>query len=156
MEQYSELQEISTSRRRSFDRKCLADQQAQEISYLACRGVTMGQGITMITGPVGSGKSTILKALLRHQSGLLKIAYCAQDAWIRDGTIRDNIIGPSDFDSTWYDEVLALSQLKPDLAALPDRDMHLTGESGASLSGGQRQRVVCGNLMDIDMLKQTV
>lgn len=106
--------------------------------------------LTMLVGPVGSGKSTLLKAILgevKLLSGLIKvscgpIAYCDQSAWLRLGSIRDNILGPSTFDETWYRQVLHACALDEDLTQLEDGDKSLVGSGGIALSGGQKQRVV--------------
>ncbi|KAF8530125.1 ABC protein [Hysterangium stoloniferum] len=101
-----------------------------------------------IVGPVGSGKSSILLGLIgemRRTGGSCtfggSVAYCAQSAWIRNGTLRDNIIFGKPFDRQRYWKVLQDSCLLPDLDALPDSDMSEIGEKGINLSGGQKQRV---------------
>ncbi|KAL1867848.1 hypothetical protein Daus18300_006123 [Diaporthe australafricana] len=107
--------------------------------------------LTIITGPVAAGKSTLCKALLGevpftegaiifHQ-GLLRIGYCDQTPFLTNGSIRSNIIGFDSFDGQLYDEVLEAVMLKDDLRSLPRADNTIIGSSGMSLSGGQRQRV---------------
>lgn len=106
--------------------------------------------LTMIVGPVASGKSTLLKALLGEAkllSGQVQLAsgplaYCDQTAWLRWGTIRDNIQGPNDFDEAWYREVLRACALEEDIAGFASGDQSLVGSAGVALSGGQKQRVV--------------
>ena len=59
------------------------------------------RGITMIIGPVGSGKSTLIETvlgntILRFNSTtvpLSTVAYCPQSPWIVNDTIRNNITG---------------------------------------------------------------
>lgn len=53
----------------------------------------------MVVGPVGSGKSSLLQALLgemRKTAGSMDIqgdiSYVSQEAWIRNATLRDNIV----------------------------------------------------------------
>lgn len=107
--------------------------------------------LTMIVGPVGSGKSALLKAILGEAqilSGSVRldcgrIAYCDQTAWLRLGSIRDNVLGPNDLDEVWYQQVLWACALDEDVASLEDGDRSLVGSGGIALSGGQKQRVVC-------------
>jgi ATP-binding cassette, subfamily C (CFTR/MRP), member 1 len=106
--------------------------------------------ISMVTGPVGCGKSTLLRALLgvekpdhgeiRLQS--LRTAYCPQDAWLRNCTIRENIIGPEIFERARYDEILHICALDEDLSQLLLKDLAVVGASGLVLSGGQKHRIV--------------
>ncbi|KAJ6443435.1 Cyclic peptide transporter [Purpureocillium lavendulum] len=105
--------------------------------------------LTMIVGPVGSGKSTLLKAILgeaRLLSGQIHltsgpVAYCDQTAWLRLGSVRDNILGPNAFDGKWYATVLRACALEKDVALLGDGDLTSVGSGGNALSGGQKQRV---------------
>ncbi|UNI24992.1 hypothetical protein JDV02_010703 [Purpureocillium takamizusanense] len=105
--------------------------------------------LMMIVGPVGSGKSTLLKAILgeaRLLSGHVRlvsgsVAYCDQTAWLRLGSVRDNIVGPNTFDKKWYATVLRACALEKDMTQLQDADMTSVGSGGNALSGGQKQRV---------------
>ncbi|RDA82906.1 hypothetical protein CP532_4784 [Ophiocordyceps camponoti-leonardi (nom. inval.)] len=105
--------------------------------------------LTMIIGPVGSGKSAFLKAILgevRLLSGSVRlelgpVAYCDQVAWLRLGSLRENILGPSRYDELWYRRVLWACALEEDVAQLEDGDQSLVGSGGLALSGGQKQRV---------------
>lgn len=107
--------------------------------------------LTIISGPVGAGKSTLCKALLgevpftegtiRFHLKRSRIGYCDQTPFLTGGSIRSNIIGFEPFDGHLYEEVLETVMLKKDLQALPRADDTEIGSGGASLSGGQRQRV---------------
>ncbi|XP_040858978.1 multidrug resistance-associated protein 5 isoform X2 [Ochotona curzoniae] len=68
-------------------------------------------------------------------------AYVAQQAWILNATLRDNILFGKEFDEERYNSVLNSCCLRPDLAILPNSDLTEIGERGANLSGGQRQRI---------------
>nr|XP_046262443.1 ATP-binding cassette sub-family C member 5 isoform X2 [Scatophagus argus] len=101
-----------------------------------------------ICGGVGSGKSSLLSALL-GQMTLLEgnvaasggFAYVSQQAWILNDSLKENILFGAEYDQDKYNSVLEACCLLPDLAELPYGDMTEIGERGANLSGGQRQRV---------------
>ena len=104
----------------------------------------------IITGTVGCGKSTLLKALLGEiscsagsiRSTAGKIAYCDQESWLCNISIRRNIIGESDFHSRWYSKVVQACALNQDFESLAEGDSSVVGSDGLTLSGGQRQRIV--------------
>ena len=108
--------------------------------------------LTMVVGPVGSGKSTLCKTLLgeipffsegRATLGtrFRHVGFCDQVAFLSNGTIRDNIVGFSPFDRQRYSEVIQATALALDLATLPQGDQTNVGSDGITLSGGQKQRV---------------
>ncbi|PYI00738.1 ABC transporter [Aspergillus sclerotiicarbonarius CBS 121057] len=108
--------------------------------------------IVMITGPTGSGKTILLRAIigdLQPETGTALVtsrvmAYCAQSPWLGNGTIRDIIAGPPGSkvtDEDWYRRVIRACDLEYDLQKLPAGDATIIGNGGTSLSGGQRQRV---------------
>ncbi|SCW00940.1 LAFE_0D01508g1_1 [Lachancea fermentati] len=109
-----------------------------------------------IVGRVGSGKSTFLNALLgqlpcisgsvpnappRMRVAASSVAYCPQQAWIMNASLKDNIVFGYRFDEQYYKATLKACQLLPDLDILPDGDETLVGEKGISLSGGQKARL---------------
>ncbi|KAI3083954.1 hypothetical protein CBS147353_2098 [Aspergillus niger] len=104
----------------------------------------------VVAGSIGSGKSSLLKAILGELcfvSGYsyirphLRMAYCAQEPWLLNDTIRNNILGGRAMDSGWYQQVLEAVHLLPDLDSLSERDSTIIGHGGSRLSGGQRQRI---------------
>ena len=104
--------------------------------------------LTMVIGRVGCGKSTFLSALNRFVPNVEgdfsvsgKVAYVAQQAWILNSTIRENILFGKPFDATKYERCVKASQLKTDFEILPGGDGTIIGERGVTLSGGQKQRV---------------
>jgi ATP-binding cassette subfamily C (CFTR/MRP) protein 1 len=104
--------------------------------------------LSCIVGRVGSGKSSLLSALLGdlyRVSGSVAVnghvAYVAQKAWILNASVRDNIIFGHRYDPAFYRRTVEACALVDDFAALPDGDETVVGERGISLSGGQRARV---------------
>lgn len=105
--------------------------------------------IVMCSGPVGSGKTTLAKALMGEvptAGGTIAvfskcIGYCAQSPWLPSGTLKEAICGFSPGEPTWYDQVVRLCCLDEDFSTLPQGDETQIGSRGLNLSGGQRQRV---------------
>ncbi|KAM8876676.1 ATP-binding cassette sub-family C member 3 isoform 1-T1 [Synchiropus picturatus] len=101
-----------------------------------------------VVGHVGSGKSSLISALLGEMEKLEgdvsvrgSVAYVPQQAWIQNATLRDNILFGKPYNEQKYRCVLEACALTPDLEVLPGGDMTEIGEKGINLSGGQRQRV---------------
>ena len=104
-----------------------------------------------IIGEVGSGKSSLVQALLnnmivlnREESNVIlngSISYVPQEAWIQNNTVKNNILFYLPFDSERYHKILEICELNPDLEALIGGDMTEIGEKGINLSGGQRARI---------------
>ncbi|KAH6995503.1 ABC transporter [Ilyonectria sp. MPI-CAGE-AT-0026] len=105
--------------------------------------------LTMVLGPVGCGKSTLLKGLLGELGGFKGTiranfsgaAYCDQSPWIPNDTVRNIIIGGSDWDEAWYQRVLHACALEHDLLTWPKGHDTVAGSQGISMSGGQKQRL---------------
>lgn len=121
--------------------------------------------LNVVVGPTGSGKTSLLMGLLGEMTKLKgdvflpgggsredltpdpdtglteSVAYCAQQAWLVNGTVKDNIVFASDFNQQRYDEVIEACSLKRDLEILDAGDQTIVGEKGVTLSGGQKQRI---------------
>lgn len=107
--------------------------------------------LTIVVGSVGSGKSTLCKALLGEipfsegniimSTRFPHVGFCDQTAFLSNGTIRDNIIGFSVFNNERYTEVIKATALAFDIDTLPQGDRTNVGSDGIILSGGQKQRV---------------
>ncbi|KAL6817639.1 P-loop containing nucleoside triphosphate hydrolase protein [Trichoderma camerunense] len=107
--------------------------------------------LTVVVGPVGSGKSTLCKTLLGeipfHEGRIIldahipHVGFCDQAAFLSNGSIKDNIIGFSSLDEERYAEVIDATALAFDFATLAEGDKTNVGSDGISLSGGQKQRV---------------
>ncbi|XP_045495076.1 multidrug resistance-associated protein 1 isoform X1 [Colias croceus] len=104
--------------------------------------------LVAVVGAVGSGKSSLLAALLGEMnkiSGRVNTngtsAYVSQQAWIQNATLQDNILFGKPLDKSKYNNVINMCALKPDFDVLPGGDQTEIGEKGINLSGGQKQRV---------------
>jgi ATP-binding cassette, subfamily B, bacterial len=128
-----------------------------EVSFRAAAGETLA-----IVGPSGAGKTTISKLLLRFydpEAGSISIdgrdireftleslrgaiSLVTQDAYLFDGTIRENI-AMADEGATMEDIIAAarVAVAHDFIMAMPDGYETLVGERGVRLSGGERQRV---------------
>ncbi|CCH46807.1 Multidrug resistance-associated protein 1 [Wickerhamomyces ciferrii] len=101
----------------------------------------------VITGPTGSGKSSLLSAIsalmnkTHGEIGINGSNLLCGSPWIQNTTIRENIIFGSKFDREKYDEILKVCSLKHDLQNLSAGDLTEIGERGVTLSGGQKSRV---------------
>lgn len=107
--------------------------------------------LTIVVGPVGSGKSTFCKALLGEipfskgdvtlNASVPHVGVCEQTAFLSNGSVRDNIVGCSSYNAKRYAEVIEATALSFDLDSLPQGDLTNIGSDGITLSGGQKQRV---------------
>jgi ATP-binding cassette subfamily C (CFTR/MRP) protein 1 len=122
--------------------------------------------IVAVVGPVGSGKSALIKSLLGELEPTPRImvdeigttmntsvndipvvktkgnvAYCAQESWLSKGTIRDAVLFGRDYDEEKYLTALYDAGLDEDFARGSLSHDTQVGEGGSSLSGGQRARV---------------
>ncbi|KAJ2994746.1 hypothetical protein NUW58_g1475 [Xylaria curta] len=113
------------------------------IDFIAHKG-----DLTCVVGRVGQGKSSLLQSIL---GDLWKVegevcvngtvAYAAQQPWIMNATVKENIVFGHRYDSTFYEKTVKACALLDDFAQLPDGDETVVGERGISLSGGQKARV---------------
>lgn len=101
-----------------------------------------------IVGAIGSGKSSLLSALLgemRKIGGQVvfggSTALCSQVPWIFNASIRDNILFGKPFEEERYWAVISQACLETDLELLPHGDAEMIGEKGINLSGGQKARI---------------
>ena len=106
------------------------------------------ESLTVITGPVGSGKSVLLSAIageVSEISGIVgcqgTVVYVPQLPWIFSGKVRENILFGEPYDEAKYSRVIKACALTKDMEQFPDFDQTFVGEHGEVLSGGQRARV---------------
>lgn len=119
-------------------------------------------GLVAVTGPVGSGKSALARALLgvypiesgeillqtfdgsllgpSDRGGL--VGYLPQDAYLFSGSIRDNVLmATAAAQPAFVDDAARVAALDNDLTDFPEGLDTEIGEIGVRISGGQRQRV---------------
>ncbi|KAK9477095.1 hypothetical protein V1514DRAFT_334856, partial [Lipomyces japonicus] len=121
--------------------------------------------LTVIIGSTGSGKTSLLMALLGEmkllegnvflpspsQGKLPKIdrtngfsdsvAYCSQQAWLLNDSIKNNILFGSEYSPRRYQACIEACALLRDFEILDAADETEVGEKGIALSGGQKQRI---------------
>ncbi|CAK8671761.1 unnamed protein product [Clavelina lepadiformis] len=104
--------------------------------------------LVAVVGQVGSGKSSLVNCLLGDMVKLNgrvsvkgSVAYVAQQAWIQNLTVRENILFGKPFDVCKYQDTVEACELKEDFEMLPASDQTEIGERGINLSGGQKQRI---------------
>lgn len=69
------------------------------------------------------------------------ISYVAQQAWIQNASVRENIVFGNKFDRKCYNRIIQACALETDLDILVAGDRTEIGEKGINLSGGQKQRI---------------
>lgn len=102
-------------------------------------------------GKVGSGKTSLISALLGEMYNLnpksqiylnsSSIAYVPQQAWIKNATLKQNILFDKEYEEYLYEAVIDACALRSDLELMPAGDETEIGEKGINLSGGQKQRI---------------
>ncbi|MBV8500966.1 MAG: ABC transporter ATP-binding protein [Paucibacter sp.] len=143
-----------------FDRVSFSYGETPTLSDITLE-VQAGQTVAFV-GSTGSGKSTLIKLLLRfyepQQGHVLldgapidelnlqdlrrTIGYVAQDAFLTDGTIAENIAyGSQSASDVQIREAARLSESLEFIERLPLAFATRVGERGQKLSGGQRQRL---------------
>ncbi|XP_072049934.1 ATP-binding cassette sub-family C member 5-like [Amphiura filiformis] len=127
----------------------LLDDNSHLITCLFDMNLVVEKGsLVGICGSVGSGKSSLISALLGRMvkmNGTValegSIAYVSQQACIFNATVKENILFGDDYDEERYAKAIDVCNLQEDLDILAQGDETEIGERGINLSGGQKQRV---------------
>jgi ABC-type multidrug transport system fused ATPase/permease subunit len=127
------------------------DEETRSESYIILKDINIKvepKSLVAIVGIVGSGKSSLTNAMIGEMiklEGSVKyngrLAFIAQNAWIMNGTLRENITMDQPFDEDKYNRTIKLCELTEDLQSFAKADLTEIGSKGINLSGGQRQRV---------------
>lgn len=134
--------------------------------------ITLEPGRTLgIVGPTGSGKSSLLKLLLRQwtpDSGDValdgqplsqwrlsrlhrSIAWVPQEAFLFSATVAENVaLAKPDADRAQIEQAAAMAAVHDDIQRLPAGYDTPVGERGVTLSGGQRQRLAIARALLTD------
>lgn len=146
---------------------CAAPEGTRPIAPVDFR-VRPGQ-LVAVTGEIGAGKSTVVRALLGLQpevrgsvrwngtdvtgdsAALIapRVGYARQQSRFVGGTLRDNLLlGAEDIPPERLDAALAAVNLRPGSPELPHGlDTELDSGEASQLSGGQRQRLALARML---------
>jgi ATP-binding cassette subfamily B protein len=124
--------------------------------------------LVAVVGPVGCGKTTLVRALGRMvevPAGQLwlngsdvtrvdlhtlrrQVALVPQEGFLFTASLADNLrYGAPDADQATVEQAAVQARLEADIRGFPDGYSTLVGERGITLSGGQRQRTALGRAL---------
>lgn len=142
------------------------DENLHQINFTIKEGGTLG-----LVGQVGSGKSSVIRLLLRqfdsYQGAIYfggvdirdyqldalipAIGYVPQETYLFSNTIRENIrFARPEASQKEVEQAAAKSDLADQIKTFPAGYDTQVGEEGISLSGGQRQRIAIARALLID------
>ncbi|GAB6029567.1 hypothetical protein CHUAL_005311 [Chamberlinius hualienensis] len=104
--------------------------------------------ITVISGAVGSGKSSLLLSMIKEiylidsEVNLEEsTGYLPQKPWLFSATVKQNILFGLPYDEIRYFKVIQACALEQDLTMLENGDNTAVDDKGLTLSGGQKSRI---------------
>lgn len=134
-----------------------AEDALTDISFSIGPGERVG-----VIGPVGSGKSTLVKSilgLLPPSTGEIRVngvdireldlpsyrtllGYVPQEALLFSGTLRENVdFGSQEPSDALFRTAVEAAQMSDEIRAFSDGENTVVGQRGVNLSGGQKQRM---------------
>lgn len=137
----------------------------EHVSFVAEPGTVLA-----LIGPTGSGKSTVLKLLMRFydaREGSITVdgadvrelpqdrlralfGYVPQRAFLFSGTVRSNVAyGDAAMPQSTVEAALDAAQAGEFVRAFPDGIEHAIVQGGANVSGGQRQRLTIARALAV-------
>ncbi|ABC28876.1 ABC-type multidrug transport system, ATPase and permease components [Hahella chejuensis KCTC 2396] len=138
----------------------------REIQFHLAAGKTLG-----ITGPTGSGKTTLIKLILRqyalpsgsvawggesverYQQAAFRahVAYVPQEPFLFSTTVEENLsLGRPEASREEIEKAAGLAALHEDIELFQNGYDTVVGERGVTLSGGQKQRLALARALLIE------
>ena len=137
----------------SQDSQSTLDDQIEQIGFAFknLNFVAKKKELTMILGKIGSGKTSLLYAILgemKIEHGFDskisingKMTYLGQKPWLINGTVKENIIMDLPYDEERLAQAIHYSCLMDDIKGFDKGLDNVLGEDGVTVSGGQKARI---------------
>ncbi|CAG9533665.1 unnamed protein product [Cercopithifilaria johnstoni] len=129
----------------------VVNEQSNNDTAIALKNITLNvrkKELLGICGPVGSGKTALLNAIIGHlapKDGSLNVsgqaAFITQTPWILNQTVQSNILFGLPMKTSRYYKAITVCELTKDLEAMKAGDQTEIGERGVTISGGQKARI---------------
>uniref|UniRef100_A0A8R1TR26 Uncharacterized protein n=1 Tax=Onchocerca volvulus TaxID=6282 RepID=A0A8R1TR26_ONCVO len=148
----SQANEIASNLEETSERSpVVANEQNNNDSSIALKNITLDvrkKELLGICGPVGSGKTALLSAIIGHlapKDGSLNVsgpaAFITQTPWILNRTVQSNILFGLPMNRSRYYKAITVCELTKDLETMKAGDQTEIGERGVTISGGQKARI---------------
>ncbi|XP_066258502.1 ATP-binding cassette sub-family C member 4-like [Euwallacea similis] len=149
---FLDAEEVKNSASQSSDRPSLYLDRVEVTvagkEVLKSVSLNINEGLLLITGNVGSGKTALLKTILGEYplSGGEMVthgtfSFATEEPWLFPSTIRQNILFGQPYNEKRYQDVLNACALTYDLNKFEKLDQTIVGDKGFNLSKGQQARI---------------